>query len=94
MTTKPSVINKPPHMWSTVPSSNGILKNLNIHPAVYNQPRISKRENIIKLVTAATKNIPGASKIIDQHFSEKAYAVSTTVSKNRPSWKHVHGHPF
>ena len=86
-----SVHNKPPQSWSTVPSSNGIKKNLNIHPATQNHVRIAKKDNLIKLVTAATKNIPHAQKVIDQHFSEKSY--SSFLHVPRPKFDHLHGNP-
>ena len=88
------IYNKPPHIWSTVPSSNGIRANLNIHPATQNHVRISKKENLQKLVEAATKNIPGAARVIDQHFSEKSYSSFKHVSLNRSKFDHIHDHPF
>lgn len=88
------IYNKPPLMWSTIQSSNGINKNLNIHPATQNHVRISKKQNIQKLIQAATKNIPGASRIIDQHFSEKSYSSFNHVTQNRAMYEHLHDNPF
>ena len=88
------VSNKPPHVWSTIPSSNGINASLNIHPATQKQLRISKLENLKKLIKAATKHLPGANKVIDQHFSDKSYSSFQHVSLNRAKYEHIHDHPF
>ena len=88
------VYNKPPHIWSTVRSSNGINANLNIHPATQNLVRISKKHNIQKLVEAATKHIPGSRRVIDQHFSEKSYSSFKSVTLNRSKFEHLHDNPY
>ena len=94
MTSTGKVYNKAPHMWSNVPSSNGINANLNIHPATQNHVRISKKHNIQKLVEAATKHIPGSKRVIDQHFSDKSYSSFQHVSLNRSKYDHIHDNPY
>ena len=89
-----NVLNKPPHVWSTIPSSNGLNSSLNIHPATQKQLRISKLENIKKLIKAATKHLPGAKKVIDQHFSENSYSSFQHVSLQPAKYEHIHDHPF
>ena len=89
-----TIHNKPPQLWSTIPGSNGISKNLNIHPAAQNEQRIAKHENLMKLVKHATRNIPGSGRIIDQHFSQKGYSSFQHVSLNRSKFDQLHAHPF
>ena len=91
--TDTGVHNKPPIAWSNIQSSNGIVRNLNIHPATSQLPRISQKHNIVKLVRAATKNIPGAAREIDRHFSEDTYSSYQHVVATRSTYEHLHDHP-
>ena len=94
MTATGEIHNKPPHIWSTVPSSNGINRSLNIHPATQNEVKIANLHNIQKLVKHATRHIPGSKRVIDQHFSDKSYSSFKHVSLNRPVFDHVYANPF
>ena len=86
------IFNAPPTHWSTIPSSNGLLKQQSIHMATSKEYKISKRNNVETLVRAATKHIPNAGKIIDQHFSTKTYAVNYHLQpvKHLPKYDHIH----
>ena len=94
MSVEDKIHNKPPHSWSTITSTDGIIKNLSIHPATHGLPRISGKQNLIRLVTEATRHIPNSKKVIDQHFSQKAYAVYKHVDQNRAKFDHIPGMEF
>ena len=89
MSIENKIHNKPPYKWSTITSTNGIIKNMHIHPASHDLPRITEQKNLITLVREATKHIPNSKKIIDQHFSQKEYSAFKHVNQNRAKFDHV-----